>query len=249
MNNEVRLSLTWTPGRRSHFDSSGERVAHANLAIRFYSERARWRNCFVVTLCLITALCGPSAVQEGAGGGDEGEDGDRPEDEAVPALDEERRSGPADLQRRMRSSAPHADNAAGAAWRQSGRKSCYRNICCSCLYSERYFHSDSRINCERLRLHLLEHFSCFFYFTLIIFALIISYKKKKSNLIWNFVCFFTQFPSCLVCVPSCRQKETNVEFFGKRRRSRAHWLREGLLPPPTATSQSSSASCKANTHT
>lgn len=58
-----------------------------------------------MTLCLIAALCGPSAVQEGAGGGDEGEDGDRPEDEAVPALDEERRSGPADLQRRMRSSA------------------------------------------------------------------------------------------------------------------------------------------------
>lgn len=122
VNNEVRLSLIQTPGRRSHFDSSGERVADANLAIRFYSERARWRNCFVATLCLIAALCVPSGVQEGAGGGDEGEDGDRPEDEAVPALDEERRSGPADLQRRMRSSASRADNTPGAAWGQTRKK-------------------------------------------------------------------------------------------------------------------------------
>lgn len=37
------------------------------------------------------------AAQKGAGGGDEGEDGDRPEDEEVPPLDEERGAGPADV--------------------------------------------------------------------------------------------------------------------------------------------------------
>lgn len=42
-----------------------------------------------------------SGVQKGAGGGDEGEDGDRSEDEEVPPLDEERGPGPADLHRRL----------------------------------------------------------------------------------------------------------------------------------------------------
>lgn len=42
-----------------------------------------------------------SGVQEGAGRGDEGEDGHGLEDEAVPPLDEERGPGPADLRRRL----------------------------------------------------------------------------------------------------------------------------------------------------
>lgn len=42
-------------------------------------------------------MCVFSGVQKGAGGGDESEDGDRPEDEEVPPLDEERGTGPADI--------------------------------------------------------------------------------------------------------------------------------------------------------
>lgn len=68
-----------------------------------------------------------TGVQKGAGRGDEGEDGHRLQDEAIPALDEERGAGPAHVCRRLtdhgpRSPPPHppplcTDNAGSAVWR------------------------------------------------------------------------------------------------------------------------------------
>lgn len=57
-------------------------------------------NICSVPYIILKCLC-LSGVQKRAGGGDEGEDGNRHEDEAVPPLDEERGAGPADLHRRL----------------------------------------------------------------------------------------------------------------------------------------------------
>lgn len=90
-----------------------------------------------------------SGVQKGAGGGDEGEDGNRPKDEEVPPLDEERGTGSADVHRRLtaKSSVCNIHTCLSANIHGQHRPCCvgkylYRKINYACLYSERYFHSD-----------------------------------------------------------------------------------------------------------
>lgn len=90
-----------------------------------------------------------SGVQKGAGGGNEGEDGDRPKDEEVPSLDEERGTGQADIHRRLTATSSifnvHTCLSANIHGQHTPccvEKYLYRKIDTACLYSERYFHSD-----------------------------------------------------------------------------------------------------------
>lgn len=71
-----------------------------------------------------------SGVQKRAGGGDEGEDGNRHEDEAVPPLDEERGAGPADLYRRLTGTESILDDrhACLSANTHRGTPRCVRNV-------------------------------------------------------------------------------------------------------------------------